>query len=218
MSQQSALDTVRLSQTRADRHDTRKELVGHVDFVLNHPDFGVNEINSFSDGVKAAKNILVYKSEERMIEKKERKRKRNTDDVNKKEIAPMMAWMSSVGRVDFFVIHEFILKNEIKELRNSLHQLINEMNNEKGGEHMKQSIMLFMNGDINGRLNVTMEPIILDKQQLLMLECKIRELILDWFKQKKGLGQTDKIQKKMTWAAKTGRRGPKEKLKKGCAG
>ena len=153
-----------------------------------------------------------------MIEKKERKRKRNTDDVNKKEIAPMMAWMSSVGRVDFFVIHEFILKNEIKELRNSLHQLINEMNNEKGGEHMKQSIMLFMNGDINVRLNVTMEPIILDKQQLLMLECKIRELILDWFKQKKGLGQTDKIQNKMTWAAKTGRRGPKEKRKKGCAG
>ena len=28
----------------------------------------------------------------------------------------------------------------------------------------------------------------------------------------------DKNEKKMTWAAKTGRRGPKEKRKKGCAG
>ena len=53
MSQQSALDRVRLSQTQSDRRNTRKELVGHVDFVLNHPDFGVNEINSFLDGVKA---------------------------------------------------------------------------------------------------------------------------------------------------------------------
>ena len=98
----------------------------------------------------------------------------------------MMAWMSSVGRVDFFVIHEFILKDEIKELRHSLHLLINEINNEKGGENTKDSIMLFMNGGINGRLNVTIEPIILDKQQLLMSECKIQELILNWFKQKMG--------------------------------
>jgi len=76
LSQQSALETVRLSQTQSDRHDTRKELVGHVDFVLNHPDFGVNEIDSFSDGVKAAKNLLVLKSNARMIQKRERKKKK----------------------------------------------------------------------------------------------------------------------------------------------
>ena len=74
-----------------------------------------------------------------------------------------------------------------------------------------------MNKGINDRLDVTMDPIILDKQQLLTLECNTREDVLIWFKQKSGFTQLTKKDTKMTWATKTCRRGPLEKMKKSCA-
>ena len=78
----------------------------------------------------------------------------------------------------------------------------------------KDHIKLFMNKGMNGRLDVTMDPIILDKQQLLTLECNIREDVLIWFKQKSGFNQLTKKDTKMTWAAKICRPGPMEKRKK----
>ena len=218
LSQQSALETVRLSQTQSDRHDTRKELVGHIDFVLNHPDFGVNEINSFSAGVKAAKNLLVLKSNARMIQKRERKKKRKGEDIVNDQMPPMVAWMSSIRRVDFFVIHDFISKHGIKELQKSFQLRIDETNKDIQGVTSKDHIKLFMHEGINDRLDVTMYPIILDRQQLLTLECNIREDILVWFKQRSATNQLTKKDTTMTWAAKTSRRGPQEKRKKGCAG
>ena len=89
--------------------------------------------------------------------------------------------MTSIRRVDFFVIHDFISRHGIKELHNSFQQRIEQTNKTIQGVTSKDHIKLFMNKGINDRLDVTMDPIILDKQQLLTLECNIREDILIWF-------------------------------------
>ena len=126
--------------------------------------------------------------------------------------------MSSIRRVDFFVIHDFLSKHGIKELQKSFQLRIDETNKDIQGVTSKDHIKLFMHEGINDRLDVTMYPIILDRQQLLTLECNIREDILVWFKQRSATNQLTKKDTTMTWAAKTSRRGPQEKRKKGCAG